>query len=363
LASRFQDGIFDFKDYTDAELKEIWMAMTKSFCPEAPWTISDEAAAIGARRIGRLRGPKFSNARSVEKLLTRSIEAAKIRKDTTLHSKVITIVDIIGPHPMDNPQVKEIMRKVDKEGWEAPKRCFEAMLRAMNEIYEQDLRGDVGGSTTLQLNRVFRGPSGTGKSEASRLYAELLSITRFVSVGHFVPKKAGDFEGQHEGDTAAKVRDIFQKAEGGVLFIDEAPNLCNSLYGKNALDIIVEEMQSQDIAVVVAGYDDVMADLFKQNPGLNSRFGSRSSDIVFQNYPLSLLFRIAKTELQKQSAQYDGDRKLVEAAIEKRIEIDMKQPRFGNARDVKEGILPGANEKRFVAPTETKQLEIIDVTL
>ena len=318
--------------------------MTKTWTKEAPWKISAEAASIGARRVGRFRGQGFGNARCIEKMLARSIDSAKIR-GVTLDSKEIVIRDIIGPPPMENPEVRELMSKIDRPGWEAPKRFFESMLRAMKESYDAELRGEAP-SSMLQLNRVFRGPSGTGKSEVSRLYAELLRITRFVSKGHFVERKAGDFEGHHEGDTAVKVREIFREAESGTLFIDEAPNLCESHYGKLACGKIVEEMQAQDIAVVLAGYDEKFVEFFKQNPGLDSRFGDRKSDIVFENYSLDLLFGIATKELSKQKAKYEGDQKSVQDAIRQRIKRDMQQPRFGNARAVKLGILPDANLKR-----------------
>lgn len=334
LASRFQDRIFEFKDYTDGELTQLWKIMTKTYTKEAPWKISAEAAAIGARRVGRFRGLYFGNARCIEKLLARSIESAKIR-GVTLESKEILIHDIIGPPPMENPEVHALMRKIDRPGWEAPKRFFESMLLAMKESYEAELRGEAP-SSMLQLNRVLRGPPGTGKSEVARLYGELLRITRFVSKGHFVEKKAGDFEGHHEGDTAVKVRQIFTEAASGILFIDETPNLCKSHYGKLACGNIVEEMQAQDIAVVLAGYDEDFLEFFKQNPGLSSRFGDRHSDIKFENYQIEILFEIATRELLNQRATYERDQKSVQDAIRQRIKRDMQLPRFGNARDVKE---------------------------
>ncbi len=345
LASRFKDRIFNFKDYTDGELTELWKMMTRIVEPAAPWKISAEAAAVGARRVGRFRGLYFGNARCIENLLASSVDSAKIR-GVTRDSKEIIIRDIIGPPPMENPKVQEIMDKIDRPGWEAPKQFFESMLQAMKESYDAELRGEAP-SSMLQLNRVFRGASGTGKSEVARLYAELLKITRFVSKGDFVQRKAGDFEGHHEGDTAKKVREIFKEAESGTLFIDEAPNLCDSHYGRLACGKIVEEMQAQDIAVVLAGYDDKFLEFFRQNPGLDSRFGGRQSDIVFGKYSLDILYKIAIKELSKQKAKYEGDQKSVEDAVQERIKRDMQQPRFGNARDVISGILPHANMKRL----------------
>ena len=58
---------------------------------------------------------------------------------------------------------------------------------------------------------------------------------------------------------------------GKVLLLDEAYNLDNNMYGKQALDTIVEKVMGspgEDIAVIMAGYEVEMLKMLRnQNPG------------------------------------------------------------------------------------------------
>eukprot|EP00569_Conticribra_weissflogii_P010038 CAMPEP_0171369846 /NCGR_PEP_ID=MMETSP0879-20121228/7625_1 /TAXON_ID=67004 /ORGANISM="Thalassiosira weissflogii, Strain CCMP1336" /LENGTH=90 /DNA_ID=CAMNT_0011878217 /DNA_START=157 /DNA_END=425 /DNA_ORIENTATION=+ len=73
-----------------------------------------------------------------------------------------------------------------------------------------------------------------------------------------------------------KTVQILEGASGKVLLIDEAYALDDSLYGKQVLDTLVEKVQgspSDDIAVVLIGYEEPMSKMLReQNPGLARRF-------------------------------------------------------------------------------------------
>ena len=70
-----------------------------------------------------------------------------------------------------------------------------------------------------------------------------------------------DLIGEFIGQTAPKVKEVIERARGGVLFIDEAYALARALddskdFGREVIEILVKEMASDtcDFAVVVAGY-------------------------------------------------------------------------------------------------------------
>ncbi len=69
-----------------------------------------------------------------------------------------------------------------------------------------------------------------------------------------------------------------------MLIIDEAYNLNDQMYGKQALDTLVETVFNKpgdDIAVIMCGYEDKMAKMFReQNEGLASRFNAAGVCLV-----------------------------------------------------------------------------------
>src|SRR5690625_1655823 len=91
-------------------------------------------------------------------------------------------------------------------------------MKQMNEK-----RRDMGLFTTKQvLHMIFTGNPGTGKTSIARELAKILYRLNILSRGHFIEVERADIVGEYIGQTAQKTKAIFQKALGGVLFIDEA---------------------------------------------------------------------------------------------------------------------------------------------
>jgi hypothetical protein len=81
------------------------------------------------------------------------------------------------------------------------------------------------------------------------------------------------------GETPKIVNNMCDKALGGILFIDEAYNLCtdNDNYGQEALDTLMKRMEDDrgKFVVIASGYKDNMDAFMSVNPGLSSRFTHR----------------------------------------------------------------------------------------
>lgn len=147
-------------------------------------------------------------------------------------------------------------------------------------------------------------------------------------------KVASDFIGDKVGEAQTKTRAILDSAEGKILLIDEAYVLDDQLYGKQALDTIVEKVQAApgaDICVIIAGYKDKMLKMLRdQNPGLSSRFDPKYA-IEFENYSDEEMLDILSDEVSKGKSEME-----MKIKIEAVQELSKRRalPNFGNARAV-----------------------------
>jgi Cdc6-like AAA superfamily ATPase len=270
LPSRFQSVQFD--DFSEAQLGQIWRSMGV----EQGWRVGDDVSRVAAARIARGRGRKgFGNARTVRQLFERAIGEAKHRYAGGEPTMVVE--DVIGKEPSREhvPELDAVMRELESMvGLGAVKRDMQALVDLARSNYKRELAGLK--VDDVPLNRLFLGGPGTGKTTVAALYGRLLRALRFLSNGELVSKTASDFVGRYVGESQQKTAALLEMAKGRVLLIDEAYALDDQMYGKQALDTIVEKVSGapgEDIAVVMCGYRaEVTKMLRDQNPGLARRF-------------------------------------------------------------------------------------------
>lgn len=201
--------------------------------------------------------------------------------------------------------------------------AFAKMRKAMEEKGEQ--------LEPITLNMEFVGNPGTAKTTVARIVAGLLKEIGIITTGKFIEVGRADLVAQYVGQTAPMVQNVFQKAKGGVLFIDEAYSLLEERrgeFGDEAINMIVQEMENnrKDTIVIFAGYPDEMDEFFLRNPGLRSRVPFR---VRFDDYTTDELADICELEAGKRGFLIDINAK---AFIKEICASSAKNLENGNGR-------------------------------
>src|ERR1700677_4388386 len=193
-------------------------------------------------------------------------------------------------------------------------------------------------ATRPSLHMCFTGAPGTGKTTVALRMAELVRRVGYLRRGHLVAVTRDDLVGQYVGHTAPKTKEVLKRAMGGVLFIDEAYYLYRADnerdYGQESIEILLQVMENQrdDIVVILAGYKDRMDTFFASNPGMSSRIAHH---LDFPEYSLDELAAIAQLMLGEVRYRLSGE---AEATLREYLSRRMVQPRFANARSVRNAL-------------------------
>ncbi|MGI5166613.1 AAA family ATPase [Spirillospora sp. CA-253888] len=215
------------------------------------------------------------------------------------------------------------------------------------------LQRRLGDGDLVAPHLLFLGPPGTGKTTVAREFGRILHRLGLLPKGHLVEAGRKDLVGRHLGETARETAACFERALGGVLFIDEAYALVTSddgrtdPYGQEAVNAITQHMEDDRgrLSVIAAGYPERMARFLAANEGLRDRF---TVHLDFPPYTLPELLEILRSRVAARGFHLGEG---TAGRAERTLRRAMAAPDFGNARAVRriEGQMYAALSRRVMA--------------
>ena len=317
-------SIVNFPQYDEAELKEIGLQMLNQ--KGLQLSNEDYEQLIAENKV-------LKDAKEVRLFVQELVEFA-VQNDYDPSDKNELSLDGFIPQNESSVEDEENAEKKLSEliGLEEVKVVLNQQL-AYNQV--SALRQAHGFSNEI-LNRhlVFSGNPGTGKTIVARLYTKILYNNKIIQENKLVEVGRADLVGEYVGQTAPKVKRAFDEAKGGVLFIDEAYSLIPSSerdFGHEAISAIIQEMENRrdEVLVIFAGYEELMAKFIETNPGLSSRI---SREIKFLDYTIDQLIAILELMINKRYYQLTDDCKTV---LHQHFSEVVNSRNFGNARYVR----------------------------
>ena len=207
-------------------------------------------------------------------------------------------------------------------------------------LHNQRLRRlgvDSGEHCNPPVSLVLTGNPGTGKTKVARMLGAIYKSLGLLTKGHVVEVSRAHLIGDVIGATEKKTLEAITRAQGGILFIDEAYSLAGKSrndFGVEAIEVLLKAMgdSTGDFGVIVAGYPEPMRVFLASNPGLRSRFQGR--EVHLDDYTPAELLAIAQAAIHKLQLAIDADAlEYLKARLENAYRS--RDSTFGNARWVK----------------------------
>jgi SpoVK/Ycf46/Vps4 family AAA+-type ATPase len=333
----------EFDSYRPEEL----ILLFERFATAADYAL---AAGVVARleelleRLPDRHDKGFGNARSIKNIFEDSVarqavRAAAIKNASDVELSTLESQDIFYSRYPDlleyssEDEIKAAMGELEAMvGLFAVKEQMHSLANRLRVSKAREGKG-LKEKDDFSHHLIFTGPPGTGKTTVARLLGRIYKALDILLTDKVIEVERPDLVGEYVGQTAPKTRAAIERAVDGILFIDEAYTLSQSGgsgqdFGPEAIATLVKEMEDlrSRLAVIVAGYTDLMHEFLDVNPGLASRF---STTIEFPAYTAEELTAIFLQMAERNSYILTDP---AQEALKKAMALVADNPNSGNGR-------------------------------
>ena len=319
LKRRF-DSRFHFEDYHEEEL----LLILKRKVSDKNLQIPNDVAIKVVQEIAKKRAmPHFGNAGLIDNILG-TIQ----KKIADKQHNIIEMEDIFDAKDLEKQQQQNPFVSFETLG------SSEHIIKELEPIHKSFHRYKRDGGRKPSIgNFIFTGNAGTGKTTVAQYMGDFffrLGALAHENV-HVVSGKS--LTGNVVGETKDKVATAFQKASGGILFVDEAYDLGKGAYGEEALTtmlaLLTDARYNNDQTIVIlAGYEREISRMLNRNQGLIGRF---SQKIVFEDWKPKQCFTLLRKKTADDKLHYD---ETIDQICEEKLRILQHVDGWANARDV-----------------------------
>ncbi len=287
-----KESFIQFEDYNPDALYSIFLRQIKYY-------ERTEEFLVNIRNIINYqyshRNVRWGNAGEMEKLASAIISQHRRNKSKgglDVSDIPENFMRIISPAE----SVDDILKEIDNlVGLNGVKHNLRTLIKSAMGQRRRALRYPNAAIEKKNLNFVFTGAPGTGKTTVANLMAKILYRAGLIdNSDKAVVVQKGDIIKSGVGDTPKAIKQLFNDNAGKVIFIDEAYGLTQ--HGSEAIDEITNCLTDTRFmgnqAVILAGYTQEMNRMLATNRGLRSRF---ENHWFFEDYSNEDLWSIFTT--------------------------------------------------------------------
>ena len=199
----------------------------------------------------------------------------------------------------------------------------------------------------FHLNYCLTGNPGVGKTTLAKAISNTYFDCGILKNNNLLVMNSAELKGEYVGQTAPKVKGLFEKIHGGAVLLDEVYVLAGNRngadsYAQEAVTQLMKEIdylwdkQEKDpvdrTMIAIAGYKEPTERFLDINPGMEGRLNKFQFHL--NDYSTDQLFAFFEKKFTELGVQFDN-RESVRDVFDKYIDLQKGRKNFANVRTVK----------------------------